>query len=684
MALAFALAVIPAGQGICGADSGAPPTVWPQSCLIEAKGGDQARKALPVGDMPLPDARQGFFDALHYALNFEVVPQDGSIDGTVIVFFTVQGEPLTELVLDFLDTMACGQVTMSYPLQANLSHVRTDDRIIVSLPSALPPGQIGMITVPFWGQPTPDGLFGFQTGVTPSGHPVVATVSEPWSARSWWPCKDDPADKATFTANIRVPDGMTAVSNGTLSEYYDRTFHWVEPNPISTYLFSLCVSDYVQIEDTYEGSAGVIPLRHYVFPEESAQAEIDFAVLPDMLDFCGDIFGPYPFPGQKYGMAMCMWDEAMEHPTAVTWGDVLVTGDGQFETVIMHELAHMWFGNLITPVDWTHTWLNEGFATYAEALWAEHKWGRSGLVNFMVAHDWGHDYGVASLIRDPDVSYPPYYFRTIVYHKGAWVLHMLRRWLGDEQFFAALRAYLDDPDLRYANAHSDDFKAACEAVSSQDLGWFFDQWLTWTTYPVYRFDWGNQWADGANNFKIRLEQVQVPDPVVGMQPYRVPVDFRLVGTGLDTTVTVLNDQLYQEFVIPLHADVIRVTLDPNTWLLYDLDPTPVSAAESPARVPVRLLPAAPNPFNPRCLFRWESAVETLDRVEIFDLAGRLILAEQRAAAGPGPREFLWQGTGGDGAPRPSGAYVYRITSRGRDPDGAPATWQLHGKVTLVR
>lgn len=684
MAYLLSPLVLPASPAASGPDLGPPPTIWPQTCLIEAKGGELQDKTLDAGGIPLPDVRQGLFDVLHYSAEIEVIPQDGYIEGTIGVFFQVQDQPLTEFVLDFLDEMPCGQVSLVYPFPADLAHTRNADRIVVTLPSPLAPGQIGLIKVPFWGQPVPDGLFGFQADVTPEGRLVVATVSEPWSARSWWPCKDDPKDKATFTANIHVPAGMTAVSNGVLSQYYNQTFYWVEPQPISTYLFSLCISDYVVLEDQYEGSAGKIDLRQYVFPDKAAAAEADFAVLPGMLDFCGDIFGPYPFPGQKYGMAMCIWDEAMEHPTAVTWGDVLVTGTGQFETVIMHELAHMWFGNLVTPVDWTHVWLNEGFATYAEALWAEHKWGRPGLVSFMVSHDWGHDYGIASLIRSPTVSYAPYYFRTIVYHKGAWVLHMLRRWLGDEDFFAALRNYLDDPRLRYGNAHSDDFKEACEAVSGQDLDWFFDQWLTWTTYPVYRLAWANQWAGGVNSFKIRLQQVQVPDRVVGMQPYRVPVDFRLVGTGLDTTVTVLNDQLDQEFVIPLDADIIRVTLDPNTWLLYDLDLTPVSSVYEAAPTPVRLFPASPNPFNPRCLFRWEAAQATSDRIEIFDLAGRLILTQGRETAGPGPREFTWDGTDDAGRPHPSGTYVYRITCRGRNDDGGDSSWQLHGKVTLVR
>jgi aminopeptidase N len=516
---------------------------------------------------------------------------------------------------------------------------------------------------------------------------VVATVSEPWSARSWWPCKDDPRDKASVATNIQVPPGLTAVSNGHFLGAEHQTFSWLETLPISTYHVSLAVSEYTELQDTYTGSAGQIDLHHFVFPELIDQAQFDFAILPDQLDFCGDLFGPYPFPGQPYGMALCQWDEAMEHPTAVTYGHVLITGDGQFETILMHELSHMWFGNLITPVDWTHIWLNEGFATYAEALWAEHKWGFPGLKSFMVQHDWGHNYGNDTLIRNPDYPNPSHYFSPIAYHKGAWVLHMLRRWLGDENFFASLTHYLNNPALRYGNAHSDDFQQACEEVSGQDLQWFFDQWLYRTTYPVYELAWTNDWQDGENRFRIQLDQVQIPDPFMGSAPYRVPVDFRLRGADFDTVVTVLNDQREQEFVIPVPVDITLVYLDQDRWLLHRMaaEKAPPPTQEV-VKAPVRLLPAYPNPFNPRCLFRWETTLDTRDLIEIFDLQGRRILAVQRETTGPGPRDFIWTGIDTQGRQTPSGTYLYRITCRSPAtvPGAGTSTWQLQGKVTLAR
>jgi len=341
----------------------------------------------------------------------------------------------------------------------------------------------------------------------------------------------------------------------------------------------------------------------------------------------------------------------------------------------------MWFGNLITPTDWTQIWLNEGFATYTEALWAEHKWGSQGLYSFMGSINWGFGYGWDTLVKNPAVSDPWYYFNPIAYNKGAWVLHMLRRQLGVDDFFAALHAYLDDPNLRYHNATSADFQAHCEEVSGQDLDWFFDQWLYRETIPVFRLGWNN---DGDNQLAVHLKQVQIPDPVYGSQPFKVQIDLELKGTGLDTTVTILNDQLDQLYTIPVAGEVTQVVLDPRRWLLHKMDDNPLAPVGLPAQQPVQLLTAYPNPFNPRCLIRWKSAATTEDRIEIFDVLGHRVISRQLAVSGPGPREFLWDGLDAKGAPRPSGAYLYRITSQGRDKAGHSGTWRLQGKITLVR
>ncbi|MCB1182522.1 M1 family metallopeptidase, partial [bacterium] len=353
------------------------PAEWPQVALIEGKGTPAAKAQIPSGTaqapgMAVPDPRQLRYDVIHYGLDLQVEATAGWLSGRVETVFVVTDGPLDQFVLDLRDNMNISGVAIKAPYQNLATWTRQDDRVIVNLPTPIATGTAGMIEVQYWGQPQVEGLFGYRVETNAAGDPIVATVSEPWSARSWWPCKDDPNDRAMTTVTIRAPLGMVGVSNGKLTLRSGNTTQWFQVNPVPTYLVSIAVGDYVELADQYDGPAGRIDLRHWVYPGEEDDVREDMSVLPGMLDFCASLLGPYPFAGQPFGIAEVPWDEAMEHPTAVTWGDVLVTGTHQFDTVLMHELAHMWFGNLVSPVDWTHIWLNEGFATYFEALWAEH------------------------------------------------------------------------------------------------------------------------------------------------------------------------------------------------------------------------------------------------------------------------------------------------------------------------
>ena len=316
------------------AQSPLPPSSWPQVVLLESKsaaGTDKGTAAV----MPVMDPRQANFDVVHYALDLQVNPSFGWLAGKGTIIFMVVNEPLDEVVLDFRDNMNTSSCSIVYPYRDNLNFTQSNDQLVVDLPTTLTPGEVGYIEVQFWGQPEPEGLFGYRVDVSDGGHPIVATVSEPWSARSWWPCKDDPTDKATVNTTINVPTGFTAVSNGKLLGQSSNRWSWSEPLPIPTYLVSLAVSEYVEIQDQYDGPAGPIDLRHYVFAEDEADAREDMSILPEMLDFCGELFGPYPFVNQPFGIAECAWDEAMEHPTAVTYGAVLITGPHQFDTMLV-------------------------------------------------------------------------------------------------------------------------------------------------------------------------------------------------------------------------------------------------------------------------------------------------------------------------------------------------------------
>jgi len=670
--------------------------------------------ALPArGLSPLADPRQDCYDVVHYDLELTIDPAQQTVSGVVTIDLVTSCLVLPEVVLDFVDAMTVVGVVSLDGETIWLDFDHSDDRIVVTLAEPLLIGQTGRLAVGFAGQPEPEGLYGFRFEQNTAGDGVVASVSEPWSARSWWPCKDQLADKATVSCALLVPEGWTAVSVGNLVDENavpksvawspsvaaaeplwqrlqrgDRglaalrrlsaVFRWQEDIPIATYMVSVAASNYVTLEEAYTGPAGAIDLIHFVYPDLVDAAWYDFAVLPDMLDFCGEYFGPYPFTGQKYGMAIIEWNEAMEHPTAVSYGDELITGDGFYETIILHELSHQWFGNLLTPIDWTHIWLNEGFTTYAEALWAEHRTGAAALRSFMRNHRWffGED---TRVMREADRDDPYYYFETVVYHKGAWVLHMLRRLLTDEHFFAAIDSYLADPELRTRGVETADFIRICAEEAGVDLDWFFTQWLERHGKPVYELEWDYVPDTGLH---VTLRQVQDPDPVFGTEPYRTLVDLGISCADCDSVITVWNDQLEQEYLFPLDSPVLAVVLDPQEWLLHE-ERTPTGSIPLPATAPVRLIGVAPNPLNPRGVIRWESDVATQDRLEIFTVDGRLIRSRAWDRQPAGPRSFTWDGRDAAGRACASGVYLYRVAARGIAA-AAPTTWNLTGKLTLGR
>lgn len=632
--------------------------------------------------MPVPDPRQADYDVLHYELQLTLDPDEELLHGTLTLTVQVLADSLDILVLDLGQDMQVSSARQLSPNFGGCVPFHPDDTLELHCDIAPQHMQTATFRITFLGSPQPDGLFGFQFQETEAGAPVIATVSQPWSARSWWPCKDTPGDRATVTTTLIVPQDMMAVGVGNLiatqpTGQDQMAYTWSTAYPISTYLVSVAAADYDNFGQFYEGPAGQIQLDHYTFPELTANAQVDFAPLPAMLDWMGDLFGPYPFAGEKYGHTTCIWDAAMEHPTAITYGDYLVTGDNFYDTIVLHELSHMWFGNMITPEDWTQIWLNEGFATYCEALWEEHTGGPAALQTFMSEHTWGVGYLQDPLIRNAENSWPGYYFLPIVYHKGGWVLHMLRREMGDDNFFQALQSYVQDPALQWGTATTDDFVAHCETAFGAPLDWFFDQWLRGTVYPVYQLAYQRE----EGQLRVRLRQVQDGDPFLGQAPMQTHVDLAIHQPDGTTVVTLWNDQRDQEYVIPVDGQVSWVQMDPDQWLLNEVtnvNGVPPTLDGVPS---ARFLAASPNPFNPRVRLQWEVQRSSADEVRILDVRGRVVRRADVPRRVAGRREYLWDGLDENGQPCPSGTYIYEVRV-GYDESRPPRFFR--GKVNLVR
>ncbi len=623
------------------------------------------RGSLP--DQPLlapdPTPEQGHFDVLHYTVDIAFRGSPATVAGTVTILLESLVADFTTVHIDLDDVLSVSSVTIVGG--GSLSWDHWFDLITITLTPGLDEGEQIEIEIEYSGDPTLvqyDGMF----FTSYDSRPVYYSLSEPWSARTWWPCKDYPDDKATFDIYFSVNPGMFAASNGDYLGYTAdtqwglpyRKYHWEENYPMPTYLLSIAASDYVELNDYYVyAPQETMPVVHYVFPSKASQAVIDFDIAVPCLEFFSSIFGPYPFIDEKYGIAMCTFGGGMEHQTLTSYGYQLVTGTHTYDWIYVHELAHQWFGDLITCEDWTHIWLNEGFASYSEALWFEHLGGATALHNDMENKD-NPGYWTGPILRSPDEENPWYYFNNVVYDKAAWVLHMLRHILGDGTFFTMLQDYTANPDFAYSSIGTDDFTGFCEGYYGGPLDWFFDPWLTRVDRLQYSWEWHRYTLADQEVLTIVVDQVQ-PDL------YTMPVDFSISLQGSGTIDTLLwVDAAHNEFQLYLDKEVLDVEMDPGHWILCDKWTSPTGCEEVP--LALFLEQNFPNPFNPSTTISFGVDKEGPVLLQVFDIRGALVKTLEKSNYQAGSYTSVWHGTNENGRHAASGIYFYRLRTGGKE------------------
>ncbi len=598
---------------------------------------------------------QAQYDALHYTLWIVPSFQSATIHGVVVITLRSLVNGLDHIDLDLYNTMIVSSVREdAVPL--TFTHVA--NRLSVTLRRPLSASEQTALSIDYGGAPQPAGFMGMQFR-SHDGQPILATLSEPYYARSWWPCKDVPDDKTSVRLSCLVPASMYCASNGVLvSEVPDGQgnvlYTWEENYPISPYLVSIAATNYVGWSESYVSPLGhAMTLEYKVFPEHLAAAHVDFAHTSEMIDLYATLFGEYPFIRDKYGMAEFVWNGAMEHQTMTSYGNTLITGTQQFERLVGHELSHQWWGNLLSLTDWNDVWLNEGFATYCEALWLEHSKGTATARSYLNGH---------SAPFSGPVTPPEALFNYTVYFKGAWVLHMLRHVLGDNDFFRSMRAYAALPQQQYGNVRTADFVAAVEGTIGRPLGWFFDEWLYRSDRPVYDMQWSTQPSGDRTRVDVTIRQTQPGAPYV--MPLEVVID---TPTGSQTFET-WNESAVQITTYMVDAPPTAVSLDPNDYVLgtdsSQQTPTAVRPAGSALRV--ELLPNAPNPFNPSTLLRFSLASVADVQMTIHDTRGRIVRRLRLDELQPGLHEVRWNGEDDAGAAVASGVYYVRLQAPGTD------------------
>lgn len=600
------------------------------------------------------------YDATHYALAIDV--GDSSISGTGTLVAQAAQSGLDEIVLGLAGELVVSRITSS--TDSVTAWGRDGDRLRIFLSEPLAAGDDFDVTVAYSGEP-PD-IMGeesyppFNRFTHTHGEesvPVIFTMSVPDRAWAWWPCKPVLGDKATVDMAVTVAENLTAVSNGRLQGVQAapdqrRTWHWSHAHPVASYLVSLAISDYAVLEDSVTVSSGdstvVVPLRYYVYPEDAAAARASFARTGEMIKFLSDRFGLYPFADEQYAIAAAPINGGMEHQTCTTLGARYITGDLSEEWVVIHELSHQWWGDWLGLADWRHVWLNEGFATYCEALWVEHTEGKQAYHEYMRELDTfappaGDDFPGA--LYDPSPL-----FGSTPYRKGAWVLHMLRNVVDDDAvFFDGLKAYYGTLGGQ-GRATTESFRDVMEAATGLELDAFFDQWIYESGRPDYRWTW--TYAPAASGYEVILDlEQQQATPAV----YSMPVDVEIDAGGNSQVFRAQNNARTQRFTFAVVGEPRALTIDPDGWLLKPV----------PAAPPAHALLQSPRPNPTRGTSRITYTLAEAGEVSlhVLDVTGRLVrtLIDRRREGGEHTVE--WDGRLADGR-APAGVYYLYLDAPG--------------------
>lgn len=500
-------------------------------------------------------------DVQHYDLTLEVRPSTRELIGSCTMTVKVEQPSLSAFRFRLRDNfLITGMWLDGRPInfvRESLTTVRAEfDRVYTR-------EEVFQLRVDYQGVPVSRGFGSIEFTTRSSGAVIVATLSQPYYAYTWWPAKDENTDKATLTFSLIVPDTMVAVANGMLQGVdtlpNNRLRYRYQHNyPIAPYLVAFAATNYNHWSRTFHYNGHTMPVDFYIYPESDTVAN-RYAwekVLPMLTVFC-DIFGVYPFINERYGIYQFQFRGGMEHQT--------MTGQGGFwESVTAHELGHQWWGDMVTCATWNDIWLNEGFATYSEALWEEHKPGSSGFPALRTAMLNRRPSRVdGSVYRYDTSSINAIFSSNFAYRKGAWVLHQLRWILGDNRFFDLLARYRQ----RYAYSHAttENFIAVAEEVWGAPMRWYFDPWVYGIGAPSYKWGWTTTTVNGKPYLLLSVRQTQPSN--YGL--YTMPIGLRLTLGSQSQDVRIWNSAQTQYYVIPTPATVTNVAFDPNDWILKE-------------------------------------------------------------------------------------------------------------------
>ena len=496
------------------------------------------------------------YDITYHKLEFTVDPAVYYIAGKVTTTYTALSD-MNTVTFDLSSVLTVSSVKKN---GVNLVYSQnSNNELVITLPVTQLTGTSATVEITYAGIPPASGFGSFITD-THSGTAVMWTLSEPFGAMEWWPCKQDLNDKInSIDVYIKAPSQYTSVSNGVEPEApvivgSNKTTHFHHGYPIPAYLVAIAVTNYAVHNQVAGVAPNQYPIINYLYPESLSANLTNLNQTPLILDFYESIITPYPFKLEKYGHAQFGWGGGMEH-TTVSFMVNFSRG------LIAHEMAHQWFGDNVTCGSWKDIWLNEGFATYFASLVIENFDGQIPFIankNSMINNITSSPGGAVYLTDDEATDVNRIFSSRLSYNKGAMVLNMLRFKMGDTNFFQALKNYLNDTDLAYDYVLTPDLQAHLEATSGFNLTEFFNDWIYNQGYPTYNITATNI---GLGQAQITINQTQSHPSVTY---FEMPVPVRLLGaSGQELDVVLENTTNGQAFLVDVPFTVTGITFDPK-------------------------------------------------------------------------------------------------------------------------
>jgi len=547
------------------------------------------------------------FDIHHYTCEWTIDPAVRYIKGKITPAFTITSAT-SSIIFDCSNQLNVDSVM--YHGAAITFQRDIADALTIQFPGNISASVNDSVSIYYQGTPILTGFGSFYQGLH-SGVPVIWTLSEPYGARDWWPCKSGLDDKAdSIDIYLTYPNSYVASSNGIMIDQQsaggNNISHFTHHHPIASYLVAFAISNYDVITDTVNANGKVYPyisygypeLKHFIFPWEY--------LTKDCFRLYSEVLGDYPF--EKYGQTQWGWPGGMEHQTN---SFIIVCS----LTLTSHELAHQWFGDRVTCGSWAHIWLNEGFASYLSSFYLEKYYPAINVTILADALKRVTSVPTGSVFVTDTSDVNRVFSSRLTYNKGMYVLHMLRWVLGDSLFFKGLRQYLNDPTLKYGFAKTEDLQRNMEQVTGKNLATFFHQWIYGEGWPSYSATYSqnkNLWV------KVKLEQT-TSDPSVAF--YKMPVQL-VFKNGQQTKKFVVDHQFSkQEYWLNVGFVPDTLMIDPDAWILAKTKTT-VKETATPGIADEVLVYPNPSPSNGNVVLR--NPTGSRFSIQLYNALGQLV------------------------------------------------------------